>query len=561
MARRDGLGRALVLPGAAILVALVGAIAAAIAWQLPPGTLERGHLIDVVLGVGAIALASQVVASTAAARTLERRMRRTLERARRLEREGLGTRLADGQPDELGALGEAIDGATRRLGETAASIAGASVALEEAASRASHSGAAIGRAAAERRTEREAALAAAGSLATALGEQARRSTQSEALVRTCAEGTTHAAAVAADLAHGAAEAETAVDTSAGATGAIARSLAEVATRAEAAAAASASTASAISQLNTTIHQVRAAAESAADLAQHAGADAERGQSALAETLDGIDRIRAASRAILQATDGLEMRAKEIGVVLQLVGDLTERTNLLALNASIIAAQAGVEGRGFAVVAAEIKNLANQTRSSAGEIAALVAGVEEDAHAARRAAELGNASVEAGRDRALATAGSLAGIFHQVRESAQLMLSIAAATDEQVRASSYVAETMGDVTSSIGAIAQISVEQRRQGEAMSSTMSRLRQLAQELAAVTRVQRDGAQGLQATVSELAGLCTENGEAPRARAEESARLHGLLTRMAALGDGELAAVTEALGEVGRLARALADDTRRLR
>lgn len=558
-ARRENLGIP-VASGAAILVSLIAAIAAAAFWLMPPDLPDRQWLIEVVGVGGAIALLMHFAIAAAFARGLRRRLRRFEELARRIEAGDRAARLDDSTDDELGDLARAVDGAWDRVSGSAARVAASADSVAAAATRVGEAMAIRHGDTAARRAESEEGLLAAAGFAAGLEEQSRRAAQIEAITRAGAEVAVRSSAGTNDLAHAAEEAEGAGDSAAAGATAIAHSLNEVARRAETVAAATASTSSAIAELNATIHQVRAAAESAAALAQRAGLDAERGQGSLAETLDGIDRIREASHAIRDVTIGLEGRAKEIGVVLQLVGDLTERTNLLALNASIIAAQAGVEGRGFAVVAAEIKNLSNQTKSSASEIAALVAGVEEDAHAARRAAELGAASVEEGRDRARSTAATLAEIFQNVRESAQLSLSIATATDEQVRASSYVAGTMEEVTASIEAIAQASADHKRQGDALAGATARLKQLSQGVTAAARVERNGAQSLARTLADLTALVTGLAAAQQLHADEGMRLHHALVAGQRAGEQPVA-LAEALGDVGSGARALREEADRLR
>jgi len=74
---------------------------------------------------------------------------------------------------------------------------------------------------------------------------------------------------------------------------------------------------------------------------------------------------------------LGARSRDIGSILTIIDDIADRTNLLALNAAILSAQAGVHGRGFGVVAAEIKRLAEKTSLSVKEIGGLIGTVREE----------------------------------------------------------------------------------------------------------------------------------------------------------------------------------------
>ena len=561
--RRESLGVP-VASGVAILIALTSVIGAAAEWLMPAELPDRQWLLAIVVVGGAIALVVHLAVAAAATRSLRLRVRRIEERARRLE---AGDRIPPGEggnedrsDDELGDLGRAIDGASARAASSVRRLGDVANTLAEAAARAGDLVGSASGEAAPKTIEADAAFAAGAGFLTGLEEQARRATQVELIARSGAEVALRAAVGTHELAHATDEAERAVESAASEANEIARSLTDIALRAENVAAATASTSSAIAELNATIHRVRAAAESAAALGQQAGADAERGQGAIVDTLRGIDRIRETSLAIREGTILLERRAKEIGVVLELVGGLIERTNLLALNASIIAAQAGVEGRGFAVVAAEIKNLSHQTRASAGEIAALVAGVEEDAHAARRAAEIGTASVEEGRAQARSTAATLNEIFVRVRESARLSLAIATATEEQGSASSYVAGTMGEVTSSIEALAKAAAEQKQHGDALAGSTERLKVAAQTVTAAARIERDGAQSLASTLADLAALAHGLATAQRLHVDQGGRLHRALGHAHRGGD-QLVALVAAINEVGSGARTLKEEADRLR
>ncbi len=499
---------------------------------------RRKLLVSTVLA-DALGVALYVAAMLWVVRRVSRRMSRVTAIAHAVQGGDLTARTLDPIADEVGQVARAFDEAAERIARIVGAIGEAADAVEANARRIGGAAQTVRGGAVDQRQEADGASRIADEVAGALQEIARRTEAAQAEARSGAAATARISVAVDGVAQGIDEAVRAVEGTADAAAGIARSINDIAGRAEEVAGAAASTSSAILELNTTIHRVRETAEAAARLADHAGGDAERGQDALAATLEGIDRIHEASSAIRELTAALERRTREIGGVLSLVGELTERTNLLALNASIIAAQAGVEGRGFAVVAAEIKELSRRTASSAGEIAQLVAGIEEDAAAARRAAEVGAASVDDGRERARATAAALGEIFTRVRDSAQLSLSIATATDEQVRASRYVADRMNEVTASVDQIARATAEQKRQGEQAAQLTTRLRDLVRTVGEAIREQRNGAREVAAAVDALRASFEQVAVAHRARAGDGARLREAMARIRAAAGGHEGAV----------------------
>ncbi|MDX9707195.1 MAG: methyl-accepting chemotaxis protein [Azospira sp.] len=104
-----------------------------------------------------------------------------------------------------------------------------------------------------------------------------------------------------------------------------------------------------------------------------------------------DNLRAMFERMSEASesvDGLAQRAGQIGGIVQLIKEIADQTNLLALNAAIEAARAGEAGRGFAVVADEVRKLAERTTKATGEIAGLVTGIQDETGKARAVMEIG-----------------------------------------------------------------------------------------------------------------------------------------------------------------------------
>ncbi len=142
--------------------------------------------------------------------------------------------------------------------------------------------------------------------------------------------------------------------------------------------ASEETSSSMEEMASAMRAVDSAAESTANLAWDVVEKAELGRAKVLQTIEGMEAIREATDAAERVIRGLGTRTDEIGGILDVIEDVADETNLLALNAAIIAAQAGDQGRAFSVIAYEIKELADRVLASTKEIGGLMERVRDSA---------------------------------------------------------------------------------------------------------------------------------------------------------------------------------------
>jgi methyl-accepting chemotaxis protein len=203
--------------------------------------------------------------------------------------------------------------------------------------------------------------------------------------------------------------------------------------------ASTETSAAAQQMDDALMRVHGGAGETATLSSKVVGEAEKGYRAVHRTLDEIERIRQVTEQAAARIAALGARVQGIGDVVKVIQEITEKTNLLALNASIIAAQAGEHGRGFAVVAQEIKALAQRTAASTKQIAEQIRGVQDESTRAMEAMSTGVRAVEEGIQVALGAGDALGEIRTSARSAQKKVQQIARAIDEQKDASRRVVE--------------------------------------------------------------------------------------------------------------------------
>jgi methyl-accepting chemotaxis protein len=156
------------------------------------------------------------------------------------------------------------------------------------------------------------------------------------------------------------------------------------------------TSSSITEMSSTVKEVEQRALEAAQLAERVSAEAsDRGITAAKEAIRGMNNIKETVEATADVINRLGNRSQEIGQIVKVIDEVTDQTSLLALNAAILAAQAGEHGKGFAVVADEIKDLAERTAASTQEITSLIAAVREETEQSMQAMSRGLKAAETG----------------------------------------------------------------------------------------------------------------------------------------------------------------------
>ena len=230
--------------------------------------------------------------------------------------------------------------------------------------------------------------------------------------------------------------------------------------------------SAINQIASSMDNVSKDSAESADVAERSVQIASRGAEVVRETISGMDSIRDQIQETSKRIKRLGESSQEIGSIVELINDIAEQTNILALNAAIQAASAGEAGRGFAVVADEVQRLAERSASATKRIETLVQTIQSDTNEAVNSMEQTTAEVVAGA-RLAEDAGSALGDIERVsHDLSALIQNISTAARQQSAAAT-------DISQSMNAIQEITSQTSQGASQTADSIGYLAQLASDL----------------------------------------------------------------------------------
>jgi methyl-accepting chemotaxis protein len=189
-------------------------------------------------------------------------------------------------------------------------------------------------------------------------------------------------------------------------------------------------ASTVSELRSIFNQATAKAESVIELAKKSEESSSGGAAAVLESVQGMQQLRDHVAAIALTIQGLVQKTDQIDAIIDVVNDLAEQSNVLAINAGIEAARAGEHGRGFAVVAREVSRLAERSKESTSQVRVILQDIERAGRDAVRVIDEGSRRAENGMTVARAAGTAIERLKDAIGASSQAAMQIAASTRQQ-----------------------------------------------------------------------------------------------------------------------------------
>ncbi|MGL6257881.1 methyl-accepting chemotaxis protein [Vibrio sp. WXL210] len=232
----------------------------------------------------------------------------------------------------------------------------------------------------------------------------------------------------------------------------------------------ASVATAMTEMSHSVQEVANSAQSTLTMVQEVETASSSGRKIMSSNISTINQLETQLHDSVDAVGELQKMSSQIGSILDVIRNIAEQTNLLALNAAIEAARAGEQGRGFAVVADEVRVLAQRTTESTSEIESMISNLQSSSTTASKVIE----SCMQDMERTVAQASDANGAMEEVQA---LILQISQMSSYISQAAGEQSETTAGIAKNIEEINAIADESYQAMSQITDTSSSLTQLAE------------------------------------------------------------------------------------
>ncbi|MDO5483407.1 MAG: methyl-accepting chemotaxis protein [Desulfovibrionaceae bacterium] len=239
------------------------------------------------------------------------------------------------------------------------------------------------------------------------------------------------------------------------------------------------TATAMTEMNATVMEIAHNASDASGIAGQAKTQAEEGYSAVSSLLASIARVKHITDNLKTSMSELSTQAQDIGKIIEVINDIADQTNLLALNAAIEAARAGEAGRGFAVVADEVRKLAEKTMQATGEVGSVISGIQRGTQTNIQNVDNAVAAIQDSSQLSEEAGGKLQEIVTMVDNTAMQIQSIATAAEQQSATSEEINQALGEINQISDETSTVMHEAKQAVDSLAEQASTLHRLIDRL----------------------------------------------------------------------------------
>ncbi len=276
--------------------------------------------------------------------------------------------------------------------------------------------------------------------------------------------------------------------------------------------------SAMEEINASLKNVEESTASSHQAASQVKAHADRSRAVVEETIASLAEIQKSVELSYSGIMRLSDNSSRIEGIVNVINEITKRTNLLALNASIIAAQAGEYGKSFGVVADEIRNLSLQTGQSTGEITSIIEEIMSESRAAAENVSLTKDLVQKGVNLGQETGTALQVILDSSFRAMEITEEIKTATREQAKSVNLVTQSIEDVSTMTSQIFNASKEQAKATKNIARAIESIKGMTQEMVGATGRQVQDGTEIRKSVDAVGGMVMGIFDDMEKRREES-------------------------------------------
>ncbi len=231
----------------------------------------------------------------------------------------------------------------------------------------------------------------------------------------------------------------------------------------------------VNEMTATSQEVAGHAAQAASATQEVNSQALNGKHVVSQSIEAINTLAGDVDRATEVINNLEKDSESIGSVLDVIRDIADQTNLLALNAAIEAARAGEQGRGFAVVADEVRTLASRTQESTQEIQAMIERLQTGSGHAVEVMEKGRSQAEKSVEQAAKGGEALESISTAIETINNMTIQIASAAEEQTAVTEEINRSVNSIREATEATADGANKTASSGESLAHMAGKLQSI--------------------------------------------------------------------------------------